>query len=126
MLRDETSQSTGANRSYLEGLDLTHKDLVDTLVQFLWRRIRVGNLISPADLFLQAILEVGLSLLVLVDFVAQVPNGLVDLGLNARITGTGCLLESLDVITEAAETGVDVILNVVESLARGLVFLVCA
>lgn len=107
--------------AYLEALLLAHQDVLNALVQLLRTGLRVGDLVSPAHLLPQALLEIRLGPLILLNLPAQVLAGHVDLGLHALVAGARGLLDFLEQVAEIAETNVDLILDVVQSLTRGLV-----
>lgn len=115
--------STTRRKKYLKALLLSEQNGLHTLINLIRGSIRVGNLISSADLLLKTLLELGLSLLVLLDLLSQVTAGDIDLSLNARVAGSWGLLDLFQEVAEVAECVVDVILNVVEVLASSLVFL---
>ena len=112
-----------SGEAYLEALFLTHQDTVNTLLDFLGGSFWVGDLITSANLFSQALLEIGLAPLVLFDLSAKVPASDVDLGLYTVVSGAGGLLDLLQKVTEVTEAVIDLILDVIQSLARDLVFL---
>ena len=102
---------------------LAHEDVIDTLVQLLRGGLGVGDLVTAANLLPQALLEVGLGSLVVLDFAAEVAAGDVELGLDAGVAGAGGLLDLLEEIAEVAETVVDLILDVIQALVGDLILL---
>lgn len=108
---------------YLKALLLSKQNGLNTLINLIRGSIRVGNLISSADLLLETLLEVRLGLLVLLDFFSQVTAGDIDLSLNAGVAGAWGLLDLLQKVAEVAECVVDVVLYIVEILASSLIFL---
>lgn len=111
---------------YLKALFLSQQNSLHTLVNLIGGSVWVGNLISSANLLLETLLELRLSLLVLLDFLSQITAGDIDLSLNARVAGSWSLLDLLQKITEIAECVVNVVFDVVEVLTSSLVFLACA
>ena len=112
--------------THLEALLLTHKNILHTLINIRSRSLGVGNLVSSTDLLAQALLEIRLGALVLLNLALQVATGNIDLFLRATITRTGGLFDALEEIAQVAEGIVDLVLDVIHRLVGVLVLLVCA
>lgn len=120
---DPRNEEAHGRQSYLECLLLAQQDILDPLIDLLGASIRIGNLVSSADLVPQLPLEFGLRFLVQLNLLPQFPARDIDLSLNPRITRTGGLLDPLHLIPEMAKSIIDVVLDVIQSLTGGLVFL---
>jgi hypothetical protein len=112
-----------ARNTYHEALFLAHQNILHTLLQLLRGGLRVGNLVSAAHLLLKTLPEVTLCALVLFNLTAQVAADVLDLARHTRVAGTRGLLDALELIAQVAQSSVDLVLDVVDSLARGLVLL---
>jgi len=110
-------------KTYHKGLLLASQNILHTLLQLLGARLGVGNCVPATDLLLQALPEIRLSALVLLDLAAEVAVHVLDLTRDTGVTGAGGLLDALELVAQVAQRSVDLVLDVVDALARGLVLL---
>lgn len=110
-------------RTYHECLLLPLHHSLDTSLQLVRGGLRVGYLVPAANLLLQALVEVGLVALVGRNLILQALLGdcvVLSWAWGAAARGVG---DTLQLVAQVAESSVDLILNVVDILARHLVLL---